>query len=298
MNSRRRDEMRLHFREIVLVLLSLGLLSCSSTGERSSQQTAASPVIARANESVLTLADLENMIPPEYREHYGLEDRKTLINSWIETELVYQEAVRQGIDNEPELQAKVDEFQRLLLENEILQRELGIRVKVTDAEIEKYYHDNSDFFLREKEEVRISQIVVDSLGLAGELREQLRNNPTEFSRLAGEYSLDKSGNSDGDVGYYAVDELIEPLSKAVMSLNVGEMSPVVSVSGYGHFIVMVTDRKGSGTMKALEDVEDEIKDILLINKEEEERRKWVDALMSRNEVEINWQLVEERYGDQ
>jgi len=50
-------------------------------------------------------------------------------------------------------------------------------------------------------------------------------------------------------------------------------------------------------MKALEDVENEIRDILLVNKEEEERKKWMEGLMARNEVDINWQLIEESYSD-
>ena len=289
--------MTLKIREAIAALVFAGLVSCSVTPDQSNREESTSPVVASANGSALTLEELENMIPPEYSEYYSLEDRKALINRWVQTELIYQEAIKKGIDQEPDIQSKVDEFQRLLLENEILNREMGAKVSVTNEEIEAYYHENSDFFLRENDEVRISQIVVDSLGVAADLVERLRGDPSLFASLAREYSLDKNGRSDGDVGYYAIDELIDPLRKAVLSLKVGKTSPVVSVPGYGHFIVTVTDRKGRGTMKDLEDVESEIRDILLVNKEEEERQKWMEGLVARNEVDINWQIIEERYGD-
>jgi peptidyl-prolyl cis-trans isomerase C len=296
MSSRRRADMERCGLTFVLFSLTI-LLSCSMVGERSNEGARSSPVVARANDSVLTMEEFEALIPEDYREYYSLEDKKALINRWIETELVYQEAVRLGLDKEPEIQHKVEEFQRLLLENEIIQRELRSRVKVADEEIEKYYNENPDFFLREKEEVRLSQIVVDSLDLAGALRDQLDTDPSLFSTFAAEYSLEKSGKNNGDVGYYAVDELIDPLKAAVSALKTGEISPVVEVPGYGYFIVTVTDRKGAGTMKALEDVSDEIRDILLVSKEEEERKKWVEGLMSKNDVEVDWQLIEEQHSE-
>lgn len=284
-------------REIILVLCVPWLLLCVADEKQDESDEAQSPVVARANDSVLTIRDLELMVPQDYKEYYGLEDRKALINRWVETELIYQEAVKRGIDQEPEIKLKVDEFRRLLLENEILQRELGSRVRITEDEVEKYYKDKPDLFLREKEEVRLSQIVVDSSDKADSLRLILERDPNLFATFAEEHSLDKSGENGGDVGYYAVDELIEPLRIAVQALKVGEISSVVSVPGYGYFIIQVTDRQGHGTMKALEDVEDEIKDILLVGKEEKERNKWMQDLIARNSVDINWQLLEEYYGD-
>lgn len=284
-------------REFIVTFFLAGMVSCSGTQDPPKKAAGSSPVVARANGSTLTLEELDRMIPPEYSEYYSLEDRKALLNRWVQTELIYQEAVKQGIDQEPDILSKVDEFRRLLLENEILNRELGARINVTSEEIKAYYDENSDFFLRDKDEVRISQIVVDSLAVAAELWERLEGDKSQFADLAREYSLDKSGTSDGDVGYYAIDELIDPLRKAVVSLKVGELSPVVSVPGYGYFIVTVTDRKGQGTMKALEDVESEIRDILMVNKEEEERKKWMEGLVARNEVVIDWQLIEESNSD-
>ncbi len=285
--------MTMHLRAVVPILLSFFLLSCNLFEESDKKAPSTSPVVARANESVLTLDDLDSMIPAEYGQYYRTEDRRALVNRWIETELVYQEAVRQGLDREPELRNKVEEFERLLLENEILHRMLGTRVAVTNEEIEQYYQENPDFFLREKEEVRLSQIVVDSSGLAEDLREKLETDPSLFGAFAAEYSLEESGKNNGDVGFYEVDELIEPLRKVIKTMNVGEISPVVDVPGVGSFIVTVTDRQGPETMKSLEDMADEIKDILLVSKEEEERRKWVEGLISSSDVEIDWQLIEE-----
>ncbi len=282
-------------------LLLIGLLfwlgACSAPADRPAERRDGAVVVARANDETLTLEELDELIPPEYQEYYRLEDLKGLVRRWVETELVYQEAVERGIDREPGIRTKVEEFRRLLLENEILQRELGSRVRVTDSEVEEYYHDNSDFFLREHDEVRLSQIVVDSLELASSLRERLLGDPRLFAALAEEYSLDSSGKDGGDVGYYAVDELIDPLNEAVIGLNVGEVSPVISVPGYGHFIMTVTDRKGAGTMKALEEVEDEIRDIIMISREEEEKEKWVERLREEADVEINWAVLEERHDE-
>lgn len=285
-----------HVQSRFLIVLCLLLASCGGGEEETGRDEEAGDVVARAGESALTTRQLDEMVPPEYRGSYRLEERKELIERWIVTELIYQEAVRRGIDKEPEIRSKVEEFKRLLLENELLERELAAKIDITRQDIEAFYMENPDLFVREKEEVRLSQIVLDSLHTAMLYRERLEREPGLFGKFADEYSRDRASRG-GDVGYYAVDELIEPLGEAARKLGTGEISPVVSVPGYGHFIVMVTDRKPAGSMKELAEVEDAIKDMLLVSREEEEREKWVDELMERSDVEIRWQLLEERYGE-
>jgi peptidyl-prolyl cis-trans isomerase C len=277
-------------------VLPILLSSCGDAGERAGEGEGTDVVVARAGESVLTLPQLEAMIPPEYADSYGFEEERELVERWVETELIYQEALRRGLDRAPDIVSKVAEFRRLLLENELIEQELSSKIEITDADIEAYYHENRDLFTRERDQIRLSQIVVDSLVLAAALRERLGRQPDLFGELADQYSRDGSSNA-GDVGYYPIDALVEPLSQAAAVLEVGAISPVVSVPGIGYFIIMVTDRKPAGAVRDLDDVADEIKEMILVSREETERERWVDELVEKSDMEVNWQLLEERFGE-
>jgi peptidyl-prolyl cis-trans isomerase C len=273
-------------------VLPLLLSFCGGGGERTEGEGEDAIVLARAGESVLTLSELDEMVPADYRGSYGVAEKRELVKRWVETELIYQEAMRMGIDREPEIDSKVAEFRRLLLENELLERELSAKIEITTEDIETFYRENPDLFVREKDEVGLSQIVVDSLELAMGLRERLESEPELFGELADEHSRGRISKG-GEVGYYAIDEIVEPLGEAARSLRVGEISPVVSVPGYGYFIIRVTDQKPAGTMKEFDAVKNEIRDMLLVSREEEAREKWVKELMEQSDMEVNWQLLEE-----
>ena len=59
------------------------------------------PIVARVGNDYLTLAELKESIPAEYSDVITRDQNVLYVRQWINTEILYQEAVRLGIDQEP-----------------------------------------------------------------------------------------------------------------------------------------------------------------------------------------------------
>ncbi len=134
-----------------------------------------------------------------------------------------------------------------------LQWEAYTKTKVSDAEVERYYKENKDFF--DKVMVRASHIVLRIAPNATEadkakakqqltdLRAQLVANKIDFAEAAKKYSQCPTAPNGGDVGLIprkmAVDE---NFARAAFSTPVNGISEVVQTS-YGLHLIKVTERK-------------------------------------------------------
>jgi parvulin-like peptidyl-prolyl isomerase len=141
--------------------------------------------------------------------------------------------------------------------------------KVTEAELEKYYAENKDFF--DRTTVRASHIVLRVLPdatpaereeakkkLAG-IRQEIAAGKLPFAEAAVKYSQCPSAPKGGDLGFFARKWMVEePFAKAAFGLKVGELSEVVTTD-YGFHLIQVTERK-PGQATTFETVVDEVRD--------------------------------------
>jgi parvulin-like peptidyl-prolyl isomerase len=134
-----------------------------------------------------------------------------------------------------------------------LQWEAYTKAKVSDADVERYYKDNKDFF--DKVMVRASHIVLrvppnapeaeraKAKQQLTELRAQLMANKIDFAEAAKKYSQCPTAANGGDVGLIprkmAVDE---NFARAAFSTPVNGISDVVQTS-FGLHLIKVTERK-------------------------------------------------------
>ena len=57
--------------------------------------------IVRVGERVLTKDNLENLMPDGDGASFSLEEKSLSIRKWIELEVLYQEALARGLNNDP-----------------------------------------------------------------------------------------------------------------------------------------------------------------------------------------------------
>ncbi len=152
-----------------------------------------SSVVARVGPEILTLRDyyvLRNFfISSGWGEDITAGE---IIDAWIEQEIVYQEALRMGLDREDTLRFLLDALQfQYDIERKNLVFQAWVEAKasqieVSENEIKQFFRKHKDDFLHE---VKLSQIVLTDASQAAFVHRQLTSG-ADFYQTAIEFTLD------------------------------------------------------------------------------------------------------------
>ncbi|MBT5873206.1 MAG: hypothetical protein HOH43_07275 [Candidatus Latescibacteria bacterium] len=247
------------------------------------------PVVARVNETVLTTGDMQTEMQTVVLPAATSQMQQEWVQEWIQSELIYQEALRLGLDQDEELSREVQRMQRDYLVNVFLERKLAEESReVSPADMDGYYEEHKEDFVRQEPEFRLSVIVLPTEGDAREVWRNLVRGRADFGEIARSRSQDViSAQKDGDLGYLKPGDIIDPdFRDIVFAMRVGDLSRAVPTES-GYCIIQVTDAHESGSVRELEEVRGEI-----VNRVLEERRKnrikeLVDGLRVKADVEVD-----------
>ena len=217
-----------------LLLVSLFLFSCSKPEKPDSY-------IARVNDSYLLESELDEMVDSQFVSE---KFRSAFIKNWVRQEILFQEAVKQGITDSKEFKRSIENSRRQLAASLLLEKFSASSLQdVTQAELDKYYNENkssfrlpfNSYFLnritfsdRESAVMFRTEVIANGWQTAVEEFNQL---PTLISvvneslipeqdiyperlirALEGLYALEISIVITDDKGYYTVVQLLEKFS--------------------------------------------------------------------------------------
>ena len=94
----------------------------------------------------------------------------------------------------------------------------------------------------DKQEVKISHILVDSKEKANEIRTEIIDNKKSFEELASKYSQCQSKNAKGNLGFAPKGTYVPEFEEVAFSQNLNEISEPVQTQ-YGWHLIKVTDIK-------------------------------------------------------
>ncbi len=154
-------------------------------------------------------------------------------------------------------------------------------------EIKHYYKANLDEF-RSPKMLKFRQIVTRSKEEADNLLIRLHKGE-EMSELARQYSIAPEAESNGVVDWVAQDQLEESMEKALFSMSIGRISPVIKTP-YGYHIFEVLSVRPEG-IKAIPEVISEIESKLLSQKRTAFCNKWQQELRAYFKVKVNQNLL-------
>jgi hypothetical protein len=257
-----------------VLFLCLILAGCSGDGEE---------VIAEVNGSKLSLQDLYAEIPEDYFDSITGEQRDQFIERWINAEVLYQEALRRGLQREPSIREKIRSAEKNILIADLIQRELLTRVTVPDEEAHEYYQAHIDEFTRKSEEVRASQILVPTLEEANRLRSRITEG-ADFAQLARDHSVDPSARQGGDLGYFSKEDVLSEVATAVFSAAQGTLTKPIKTE-FGYHILLVTGVERIGSVRDFELVKSEIIARLSRDKERQELDLFLQELRDNSSIE-------------
>jgi parvulin-like peptidyl-prolyl isomerase len=247
-------------------------------------------ILAEVNDAVLTLEEFHSEIPVEYVMGLTPDQKMGFVDRWINTELVYQEALRQGLDKEESIAARLAQVQRELLANEFLQRELSAKANIRNEDVRRYFTEHEAEF---NIEIKIAHILLADPDTAAALLSSLKEG-ADFTEAAKTYSLDQSGQTGGVVADYIrrgdMGSLPELEDAAFALEKPGQLSGVVQ-SEYGYHIVKLVARRKLPSPAKFEDVSDRIRDGLVMTMQKTVFEELIADLKSRADVEVHPELL-------
>ncbi|HEX3694390.1 MAG TPA: peptidyl-prolyl cis-trans isomerase [Polyangia bacterium] len=245
----------------VCLLLVGGFSACSKTSSSSSSGSGnvdMSQAVARVDDTVITVAELQERInkqSPFIRARYTSNDKKKeYLDNLIRFEVMAKEAKKRGYDQDPEV-VRVMKQQMI---SKFLQKDFESKLKVEDvpeADVEKYYNSHPDEF-NQKDQVRVSQILVKDKAKADKVEAELKALPKTpagmdqkpFRDLVAKYSEDADSKArGGDLLFLDKDspQFPKPVIEAAFALKeVGDVSPPVKTDKGYHILKLMQKRPG------------------------------------------------------
>lgn len=169
------------------------------------------------------------------------------------------------------------------------------RITLLTPEIEKYYKDHTAEFTT-PEEVTLSEIIIHADGdnsasgnpdaaenRANDLYRRLQQGEP-FSALASQYSKGPTANKGGNIGTLKVYDLRADMLNAIKGLEEGDISkPQKTEGGY---VIYHIDSRNHASVKSLDEVKEEIKDILYRKKFNPEFDRFIAQLKEDAYIQI------------
>lgn len=241
-------------------------------------------VLARMSNKYLTLGEFKKKIerlPAYYRDMVD-RNKKRFLDETIVEMMFYEEAIRQGLDNDKEVKDVLREAKKKVLIAKLIQREVENKIKIEDGEARKYYEDHKSEY-KAPEMWRASHILVSTEAEAKEIQDELAKG-ANFEELAKEKSMDATAARGGDVGYFRKGQLVPEFEEAALSLNPGEVGPVIRTQ-FGYHVLKLTGKKDSD-IEPYEKVKARVYEELKKEKRTELFEKLVLGLKNKYKVEM------------
>lgn len=255
---------------LLLVLFAAG--GCGNGKKETNEPEGMTGEIVRVGSAVLTGEHLKTLVSEDERIPLTVEERRQFVQGWVDTEILYQEAVRRGLRSDPHVQARLEELEQEFLADYLVFDELRKRTRVTAEEIEAYFSAHEQEYLYE---YRVSQILVNSAEEAEQVTKLLKTK--SFAWVANRYSVDPVAKRGGDLGYLTKGNMIPELEAIIFNMKPGEMSGIIR-SDFGYHIFKLEDVREALVAMGLDDVREQIMNTIMLEKRKKAYGEFLDSL--------------------
>ena len=260
-------------------LITFTVVSLVSCGKESSQKN----FVARVNNAYLTSEELAVMIDTNKTNNFY---KNEVIRNWINKEILYQEAMREGILKEKKFKSILEDSKKelaaSLLINKIYRDE---KINPSSNDLEGYYIQHQNEFTRLYDSYLINLIVFSN-----------EDKAVQFRSIVLESDWKNALNifkSDTSVKKIRTNQLlynyeIHPVTllRVVTDLNPGEISIVINDEKGNFMVVQEVRQFKKDTVPPFEVIKREIEDRFIANKKEDLIKNYIKELYSNNDIEV------------
>ena len=176
---------------------------------------------------------------------------------------------------------------------QLIDKEVGDKVKISDEESKQYYDTHPEFF-KQPEQVNASHILIKvdenaSEAQKAEARKKIQEvqqklqKGEDFATLAKTYSEGPSAPQGGNLGYFRRGQMVKPFEDAAFKLKPGETSDIVETR-FGYHLIKVVDKQPEKTL-AYAEIKDRLNELLKKQKLETEVDVYIDSLRKDAKIE-------------
>ena len=267
-------------RKVFLAAIIPLLLAVGCGGEDARDDSTLPPdAIVRVGDEVLTGSHLEILLPSGEKTPFSAAEKAAWVHQWVEMELLYGEAVRRGLHNDPRVRARLERFEREFLADHLTFLELRERIEVSEEEIEEYFEDHRDQYINE---YRVSHIMVNTHEEAAEILELLGTR--SFAWVANRHSVDPVARRGGDLGYLTKGNMIPAFETVIFDMKPGEVSGIIP-SDFGYHIIKLVGMREAQVKVELADIRERIMKELVMARRNVAYHELLDRLFESTEVE-------------
>jgi parvulin-like peptidyl-prolyl isomerase len=262
---------------------------------------------------------------PEEQQQQALKQREgNIIRDLVDERLLVQRGKDLSINVEPQVLkqrdeimrqykiATMEEFENWVLEKTgqpmedlmaqmrdsmlaqaVLGQEVQSKIFVPNADVEKYFHEHADEFVR-SDGVRLSEILISTQGKPPEQMPEIKKKAEEilarvkkgepFAELARRHSESQSAENGGDIGIFRRNTLMKEIEDQVFNAQRGYITDLIEVAN-GYLILKVDERYREGQAE-LEEVENEIRNKLMMPKVNPAIREYLTKLRDDAYIEL------------
>lgn len=198
-------------------------------------------LIATVNGKKITASMLD-----EYKRSRGFieniskkQQTQMMIEELINRELIYQDAVKNGIDKKPEIKKQIELMKKNVVAGAML-RNVTQATAISDDELKKEYDKRKKDMTAH--EYKASHILVEKESEAQDIIKQLEKGG-KFAELAKTKSTGPSATHGGDLGWFKPAEMVKPFSQAVAKLKNGEYTKTPVKTDFGWHVILRVDSR-------------------------------------------------------
>jgi len=169
------------------------------------------------------------------------EQKGQVLDELINTQLMANQAIKDGADKDPETAARLAVARLRLLADSESQKVLRGK-EPTEQELRVEYE--SVITGMDKTEYHARHILVATKELADQLTKQIKAGAS-FEAIAKANSMDGSKERGGDLGWFSLSRMVKPFADAVQALKKGEMTSTPVQTQFGWHIIKLEDTRAT-----------------------------------------------------
>ncbi len=249
-------------------------------------------VVLNIDGDKMTARQFDEMIkafPPQIQQAANGPQRHQFIEQYVQLKLAAKEAEKRNLESKPEVKQQLS-IQHDNVLAQALYQDLSANIKVSDAEIQKYYDDHKkDYETAKAHHVLIAfkgspvtpkdkKELTDAEALAKAQAVQKRLLAGEDIATVAKEVSDDTSSPTGDLGTFSHGQMVPAFDAAVFSLPIGKVSDPVKTN-FGYHVIRVDSRESKPLSEVRAQIEPKVR--------QEMAKKEMDDLRSKNTVMID-----------